>query len=147
MLISGRNNEINQKKNKYHAFFYSKNLRVKKKWVPLHRQLVILNYIYHFPIYRESARESRFPFLFLLRMRLFFLAQMDTAGLRRKQTGYPINNLIPENCTYMLNLCKFSVPANVWRIFSLFFHIDHWWVVYRPQINTDWHRLRAKGSD
>ena len=31
VLIYERNNEINQKKNKYHAFFYSKNLRVKKK--------------------------------------------------------------------------------------------------------------------
>ena len=75
MLISERNNEVNQKKNKYQAFFYSKDLQVKKKWVPLQRQLVILNYIYHFPIYRESARESRFPFL--LRMRMFFWGTAD----------------------------------------------------------------------
>ena len=31
MLISERNNEVNQKKNKYQAFFYSKDLQVKKK--------------------------------------------------------------------------------------------------------------------
>ena len=77
MLISERNNEVNQKKNKYQAFFYSKDLQVKKKWVPLQRQLVILNYIYHFPIYRESARESRFPF-FMAHANTFF-ARMDTA--------------------------------------------------------------------
>ena len=37
----------------------------------MHRQLVILNYIYHFPIYRESARESRFPF-FIAHANTFF---------------------------------------------------------------------------
>ena len=75
VLMIGGGDELNQKKNKYQAFFYSKDLQVKKKWVPLHRQLVILNYIYHFPIYRESARESRFPFL--LRMRMFFWGTAD----------------------------------------------------------------------
>ena len=40
---------------------------------------------------------------------------------------------------------KSHVTCDAWLLMAGF--IDHRWVVYRPQINTDWHRLRAKGSD
>ena len=58
-----------------------------------------------------------------------FQARIDTAFKKRHGWLRNVNGLI---CNYaILKYRHGSLP--------LFF--------YRPQINTDWHRLRAKGSD